>query len=101
MNPAYNKTLSLLVEIKDIPPHPPARSTTPSKQKPRTTAALREPQGTENRYIRSKMFGGAKAGWTGSTEPYIQGDPKPAKKGSFFKKMLGAFMRKFGRKKSK
>ena len=41
------------------------------------------------------MFGGAKAGWTGSTEPYIKGDTQPPEKKPLYKKWLGAIMRIF------
>jgi len=100
MNPAYNRTLSLLVEISKGPNHP-------SPDPP-----------PEGRKV-PKLFG-MKGKHLGSTDPnqqnttntsqgrgrndvadvqagYLNQAYKPPKKNSVWKKMLGVFIRKFGR----
>lgn len=111
MNPAYNKTLNLLVENKQGPqskhrsnrrPKQPTLDATASTAKPRTTAALREPSTTN--ITAQQMFGGAKPSYSLSTDdtsaekrippPLKRQDPK---KTPLYKRILGAFMKKFGR----
>ena len=72
MNPAYNKTLSLLVEIK---------SNIPGKG-----------DGSGRRKVDLGPLGKAKPSWTGSTEPYIQGEKSKPKK-SFTDRLLDVLKR--------
>lgn len=93
MNPAFDRTLSLLVESGDE--HSPPRSTSSEHQPPRTTAALREPKRTENRTIKSKIFGGAKPSYNLSTDdtPADQYIPPPLNKAeTFYDKLKAALI---------
>lgn len=89
MNPAFDRTLSLLVEGDDEHSPPRGFRTNSTMQKrvsrfkryggkikgfslPRTTGgATRPPEGMElpNRYFARKMFGGAKSSYSLSTDP--------------------------------
>ena len=103
MNPAYNKTLNLLVEIKS---NIPGKGGEPERKK-----------------VDLGPLGKAKPSFTMSTEPKPSSDegptvsrnnpetleflkPRPGeqetpKKKPLYKRILGAFMKKFGRKKGK
>jgi len=117
MNPAYNKTLNLLVEILGRH-HTPPRSTSTNRGLVGgfPTSTVRKPTKRSKRFdpeaedVKKKMFGGARASYSRSTDPQQeptddtsadQRIPPPlkgqdSKKESFFKRMLGAFMKKFG-----
>ena len=107
MNPAFDRIVSLLVEISDRPPAMPPRPTSTNRGLVGgfPTSTVRKPTKRSKRFdpeaedVKKKMLGGAKPSYSVSTDQQEQ--PQDSKKGSFFKKMLGAFMRKFGRNKPK
>ena len=73
MNPAYNKTLSLLVEIKS---NIPGRGGEPGREK-----------------VDLGPLGKAKPSWSGSTAPYIEGEKSKPKKKGFTDRLLDVLKR--------
>ena len=126
MNPAYNKTLSLLVEIKsnydgnpnDKDPDNPFREPG-GRDRTKRVRRANKPKATLDDITSGKV----KPSWSGSTDPKPSSDEGPTvsrnnpetleflkpregeqetpKKKPLYKRILNAFMRKFGRRKGK